>query len=79
MLFIDKRGESVYGSSNETNSRDMILNIRGSQLGLPDADADGAFSLFEDRIQENGFTIVRGVYNDDEDWVDPCVTTTLLG
>jgi hypothetical protein len=38
-----------------------------------------SFNLFEDRIQENGFTIVRGVYNDDEDWVDPCVTTTLLG
>jgi len=41
------------------------------------ASVQNAFDLFAVRVAENGFKIVTAVYNDREDYIDPCLMTSL--
>lgn len=49
------------------DSGSMSLNTVGASL-----------RLFEENLELNGFEIVRGVQNDDEDYITPCMTATTI-
>ena len=42
------------------------------------ANVQNAFDLFAQRVAMNGFTIVSAVENFDEDYISPCLETSLL-